>query len=344
MVIDELVAKFSIKVDSNSVKKFNTTVGGLAKSLNRLPIKSIAAGSAIGILAEVMSRAVLGLAPYATGLSNLSQSLDVPVSKLQALQLASKEAGVSFNTTAQAVGVLQSQFSSMLSGKGFSPQIAAALGALSRVSGKTFSLKTDDGKLKTTAQLLQQVFNALKGIKSNRQAVALSQRLFGGANLLPVINKYRQAQTTVSSYGVDSSDFIAKGKELQETLAKLGFAFKQLSVAAGIGILEPLKKLTESIEFWSHPVKSFKEIGASKLPDVVPTDESPLSMLSNKLKLFRSDAIKQTASYHTESATANTQNSSVTNAPVTNNVSNTQNIHYNNSNAFLSSLLIPEIR
>jgi len=343
MVIDELVAKFSIKVDGNSVKKFNTTVGSLGKSLSRLPIRSLAAGSAIGLFATMLTRAALGVASYGTGLSNLSQSLDVPATKLQALQLAAKESGQSFSSTAQALGVLQSQFAGLLSGKGLSPQLSAALGSLSKVSGIDLRPITDNGKLKTTAQFLDQIANALRKVPSERQKVAFSQRIFG-SNILPTLSKLPSAERTVRETGVSTPKVIQQGKELQETLAKLGFAFKQLSVGIGTLVTPVIKSLTKSMEFWAHPVKSFNALEKQGFTSLSPKDESPFGVLMDKIKGFRSSAISQTAAYHNESTNTSTQNSAVTNAPVTNNVSNTQNIHYNNSNAFLSSLLIPEIR
>jgi hypothetical protein len=344
MVIDELVAKFSIKVDSNSVKKFNTTVGGLSRSLSRLPIRSLAAGSAIGLFASVLTRAALGVASYGTGLSNLSQSLDVPATKLQALQLAAKESGQSFSNVAQALGVLQSQFAGLLSGKGLSPQLSAALGSLSKVSGIDLRPITDTGKLKTTAQFLEQISNALRKVPSQRQRVAFSQRIFG-TNVLPTLSRLPSAERTVGQAYFSTPKIIAQGKELQESLAKLEFAFKQLSLVIGSSILPVINGLTKAMQFVAHPTKkTFGVVTKEAASFFVPAEHSLLGSLANKLQGFREDAIKKTTAYHHESSNATTQNSTVTNAPVTNNVTNTQNIHYNNSNAFLSSLLIPEIR
>ena len=180
---------------------FGLVAGGIA-----------AVGGALYEMANHASEAgaKLYLASRATGLS---------VESLQGLQLASKEAGISFDMVQRAMSHLAVNMSSLTEPSSEGAKAFKMLG---------ISTTDANGKIKSMDVLLPQIMDKLAGMKDGSEKTAIAAELLGtrvGAYLLPIMDKGGRAFENLSKKAVEYSgittDVAAKDEAFQEKMIEL---------------------------------------------------------------------------------------------------------------------------
>ena len=223
MILRELVTRLGFELDDKNLKKFE-------QSIDDAKTKLAGFGKAI-TLAKV---AVTGLVATATGLTvlsisvakaaketeELSQQLGITTDDLQSLELVAQDTGLEVNELSKSFSSFNKQLGTIeTSGKALTDE-------LNRLN---ISTKDNNGNLKSSFVLYEEVAKKIADIKDPIKQAAVSQRLLGTSNkevakLFDTTNEAFQKQREeitqlgyiIDSKGIQSSkDFIKSWNNLK---------------------------------------------------------------------------------------------------------------------------------
>ena len=177
-VIEKLVATLGITVDKTQWKAANNTLKNFAKDFFNLKLGMVAAITGFVAFENHLGKMM-------THMANTSQILQIPIDKLQALQLAAKQAGVPFAALSGAIGGLQNDIVNFQSGGMAMPSsLLQGLATLARLSHSKF---IDPTKYKSGLKLFSAIIPELSKIQSVAGKEGVLNQIFSNSAILPLV-------------------------------------------------------------------------------------------------------------------------------------------------------------
>lgn len=220
----ELLAHFQVEVDHRQLEVFEHGLGGVMEKLKGI------AGAFAGILAaHEIKEFFLGTIEQTAHLADLSEKLGVSTEEIQKFQFAASLAGVSAESAAGALGKLNKAIGSALHDKE----------AEEKFKKLGIELKGTDGQLRETGDVVLDIADKMKGLKSAPERAALAMKFFGrsGMALVPMLQEGREEMEKLYKEfeglgGVMSKDFVQQAKKADDEMTKMRVAFQGLRVRA----------------------------------------------------------------------------------------------------------------
>lgn len=214
MIIEELVTKLGLEVDSDVLSTLEKFKSALSKGLGGVTIAASAAAAALA--------GVIGTAAHAADeIGDVADRLGVAPKALQELKFAADRSEASFEDLQQGLKFLASN------------AVEAAQGSkelMSAFSG--IQLKGADGQVRTSTALLSDLADKVKGL-GNAEGLNLARKILGkgGDKLLPLLRR--------------GSEGIA---ELSKRANEMGVIFSDEDVKAAGRVDEALKDVRSALE------------------------------------------------------------------------------------------------
>lgn len=200
MVVTELVAKLGLDVDEAAFDRATSVLKGLGKGL-------VGLGAAFGAAVVGLGALVNATANAADAIDESAQKAGVTTEALQRLAYAGKFSGLTIESAAHALGILQRNAVNAADGN---EELAAAFAKVG-ISGA--ELRNMPGN-----EQIVKMAEAFEGMANGPVKVALAMKVLGksGAELLPFLNQG----------GAAIRDLMAEAYVMPEAVIKAGAAFK----------------------------------------------------------------------------------------------------------------------
>lgn len=249
MVVSELVATLGIKTDAASVAKADNT---LKKFMN---IGKAFVGSwAVLKVGGFIKHAVDSTTELAATFEHMHARTGVATETLQELGYVAKLAGTSVESMETALKILsRTMMESQKSG--------SEIGKIYQKLG--IQTKDAKGQLRPVADLLPELADKFKNMKSDTEKSAMAVKLFGraGTMLLPVLKQggdaLRAQMAEAHDYGaVIDNELITASMRYHDNQIKTAYTYQMLRNAITKGLLPSLTRMQER---WLEWVKKNKE-------------------------------------------------------------------------------------
>lgn len=236
----ELLAHFQVEVDDHELVKFEGGLGGVIEKLKH------AAGVFAGLFAAGEIKEFFLQTIEQTGhLADLSEKLGISTEEIQKFQFAASLAGVEGEAAAGALGKLNRAIGEALHG-GEAEEKFKKLG---------IELKDTHGQLRATGEVVLDVADKMKDLKTAPERTAMAMKLFGrsGMALVPMLQEGREEMEKLYGEfehlgGVMSKDFVKQAKKADDEMTKMHVAFRGLRVRAVNAFLPQVMAVIKSFE------------------------------------------------------------------------------------------------
>jgi hypothetical protein len=220
-------------------------IGGLDSSIkNMLPsIKQIAVvgAAAATALAVMVKRAI----DTADNMGKAAQKVGVTTEELSKLEFAAKLANVSSGELQSSLMRLTKGMSDAAQGTGEAQKGFSALG---------IQVKSSDGSLKSSTQVMEEVADRFAGMKDGAEKTALAISIFGraGANMIPLLNggskAIREAGDELERMGgVVTADAARNAQMFNDNLARLSKTVSSIAYSIAENILPVLVEFSNRV-------------------------------------------------------------------------------------------------
>lgn len=253
MIIQELVAKLSLQVDTKALDQFQNKMGNLRDSLLTL-------GAPVAAAAGVMFGFAKTTADVGDEAIKTSQKVGVNVETLQEMQYAAGLADVSNEGLATGLKFLSKNLFEATSG---------AKGQLETFKKLNIAYKDGNGKVRDTADVMMDAADRFAGMEDGPAKTALAMELFGkaGSEMIPLLNGgskgFREMAEEARAFGtVIDEDSARLSEEFNDNLTRtmrLGAGIRNMVGAKLIPIINGL-----NLKFMDF-VKNNKQIIAQKI-------------------------------------------------------------------------------
>jgi hypothetical protein len=243
------------KTTQDSSKQMDTAVAQAARRMQSSIQQSVTSSArnlatlAAGFISvRAALTAFMNAINEAAELDRLSQSLGVPINKLEELRAVALLTGTDFNVLAQAVA----QFGTRMTEQLANPISAGSLA----VRALGLSLRDSQGNMQSLVDLLPALADRFSGLQDGANKTQLAIALFGeeaGPRLIPLLNRGReglaelQRQVTGTFTEADRNRL----REYQEIVGKLqlafGLFFREIARTAGPTLISILNQLGEYV-------------------------------------------------------------------------------------------------
>jgi hypothetical protein len=220
-------------------------INGLDSSIkNMLPsIKQIAVvgAAAATALAVMVKRAI----DTADNMGKAAQKVGVTTEELSKLEFAAKLANVSSGELQSSLMRLTKGMSDAAQGTGEAQKGFSALG---------IQVKSSDGSLKSSTQVMEEVADRFAGMKDGAEKTALAISIFGraGANMIPLLNggskAIREAGDELERMGgVVTADAARNAQMFNDNLARLSKTVSSIAYSIAENILPVLVEFSNRV-------------------------------------------------------------------------------------------------
>jgi len=227
--IKDFLVSLGFKVDSGGLNKFKNGIATATKAVTTL-------GAALTVTAALITKFVSGTAKEFNHLADLSKNTGVSVQKIQELGYIASLTGSNVEAVATSLTNLNKTVgeASLGIGKG-----AATFNQLG------ISAKKQNGELKTTEDLLDEISQKIKTVSASERTAILS-KLGVDATLIGAltedVSELREEFTKLySSVGIDSGKAAASSAQFIDSITRLKFVFDTLKNAIALQFLPKLK-------------------------------------------------------------------------------------------------------
>lgn len=248
MILRELVAALGLDFDQRSFDKGEN-------ALRR--VKQVAVGLAGALAANAVirgfARIVASSVDAADEAAKASRSLGLTIQAYQGLSHAADLSGVSQDEFRQSLTLLSKNATAAAGG---SKEQAAAF--------QKFGVKVKDssGQVRTADQLLLDVADRFKTVKSPAERAALAMQLFGrsGAKMIPLLLEGRAGiskmadEVELLGAGI-SDDFAARSELFNDTITRIHMVFKGIKNVIAAALLPTLQRLLDKFLAWRIATK-----------------------------------------------------------------------------------------
>ena len=239
----ELLAVFSIEVRDDDLKKAQHGIEGLTAKLGEFG-HVLAGAFAVHEIAEFLH----GQIEIGSQLNDLSDKLGVGVKDLQAFQYAGSLVGVSAEGAAHSLGFLNKTMGAAITGN------AEAKQAFDKFH---ISLKGADGKVRNSADVMEDLADKVEGAESHAEKTAIAIKFLGrqGASMLPLFTEgakgIRKMYDEFEALGGGmSEDFVHQADEAGDQLTRLKFVSQILKSELAVALLPAITKIATAFTNW----------------------------------------------------------------------------------------------
>lgn len=243
MVVKELIALLGVQTDDQSVKQG-------ANAINNLIGLAKAAGAAFAgfLTIQGIKGAVVDIARIGEGLEDLKNRTGIATDLLQKLGYAAELTGASMGDVSTGIRKLQIA------------QVEASKGT--KAQAETFKklgvdIKGQDGKLKSSEQLLFEVSDGLTALGTDAERTAAAVKLFGrgGQALVPMLKTGGQGLRDMMLEaeglgGMLSSDLVEAGDRFMDNQQRMKMAMQGVKTSIATSMLPALNRLTDGFLQW----------------------------------------------------------------------------------------------
>lgn len=240
----EVFAEFGFQFDEAALKKGHDSVNGLVHG-----IEAAAAAFAGGAIVHGLN----DIAEQLGTLQVLSVQTKINVTDLQALELASSQAGGSAEEMGNALTLLQRSLAHIE--QGTSPQVTAF---------KKLGVATTDanGNTRSLNDLLPDVFSNFGNLTSDADRAAVATSLFGrsGVRMIPVLEQGKDGLAKMRAEleavgGGATPEATEAAHEYEAGLHRLDFAFMSIKGLIATQVFPTMERMVETA---THAVVAFK--------------------------------------------------------------------------------------
>jgi hypothetical protein len=229
--------------------KFQADIGKAAQQMARLTASAAKMGAAVGTAAVAAAAGVAVLVKQsidaADATSKLAQSVGTTTEEFTRLAYAGDMAGVSQEELGSSLAKLARQAADAAAGGKSANDVFSSMG---------ISVKSADGSLKSTTQLLGDIADRFKAYGDTTTQTALAQDLFGksGAKLIPLLNAGRDGLAEMAkeadALGITLSTGTAAAAEaFNDNLSRLNAVRQGLVNGIARELLPTLESLTANL-------------------------------------------------------------------------------------------------
>lgn len=225
--------KRSVSVTRTMGKAFGTVATGIATM-------GVAAGTAAAGGLLVLTNQAIDLAE---SLDKMSQRTGLSVEELSTLKFAAEQSGASLELFETGATRFARTISDAARGSATAAQAFGKLGV---------NIRNEDGTLRDTRDLLDEVADKLAGIEDGNQKAAVAQELFGrsGTQLIPLLNQgsggMARLQQQARDLGAEIDTNTAKrAADLKDRMNELTTAMGGLGIEAAEKLMPSLVRIAE---------------------------------------------------------------------------------------------------
>lgn len=162
-----------MKRTSRKMDAFNRKMAGIGKAV----------AASFAVVGAAAGAAFMKMSADVDNMAKSAQQIGVPIEELTALRHAADLSGVSFDKLKTGMGQFSRTISDTLTGAS-----SEGVKALQRLN---IPLKDNEGNLKTTAHLLEDVADRFQAMPDGANKTALAMQLFGraGRDMIPMLNQ-----------------------------------------------------------------------------------------------------------------------------------------------------------
>jgi len=227
--IKDFLVSLGFKVDSAGLNQFKSGVGTATKVVTVL-------GAALTATSLAMTRFVLGTATTYNHLSDLSKNVGVSVQKIQELGYIASLSGSSVEAVESSLSNLSKTIGEASIGVGRGAATFKQLG---------ISAKKQNGELKTTENLLEEISEKIKKVSLSERTAILSKlgvdASLGGA-LTNDVSELREEFTKLySSIGINSEKAAESSAGFIDSITRLKFVFNTLKSSIALQFIPQLR-------------------------------------------------------------------------------------------------------
>jgi hypothetical protein len=238
-IIDKLVAVVGIEIDQPKIKEVDKALDKVKKQF--LDIKTTVTLATIGIF-EFERRLTRSI----QNMGNTSKLLGIATDDFQALNYAASKSGMSVESITGAVSKLNDQLSDVSTHHRIPTELLQNLGQLSHYTGNKIDVFDVDGKLKQGYELFKQISTEIKKLEP-RDQLSFSNRFFG-SNIIPILDKVKEAKKELKERGLLLSDKDIKDVEkVNAQFRLLGQSFEFLAKKGAIALAPIFEEVLKSV-------------------------------------------------------------------------------------------------
>lgn len=253
MIIQELVALLSLKVDTKALDNFQDKLGGVRDSL-------LTMGAPVAAAAGVMFGFAKTTADAGDEAIKTAQKVGVNVETLQEMQYAAGLADVSNEGLATGLKFLSKNIFEATQG---------AKGQLETFKKLNIAYKDSNGKVKNTADVMMEASDRFAGMEDGPAKTALAMELFGkaGADMIPLLNGgskgFREMAEEARAFGTVIDEDSAKlSEEFNDNITRTTRLFAGIRNMVGAKLIPIINGL--NLKFLDF-VKNNKQIISQKI-------------------------------------------------------------------------------
>lgn len=260
LVVDLIAQTASFNTNiTKAAQNLNSQAAGMQRSLQKIEQAASFTSNGIKALAESYV-AVEGLRvaqsalDYASGLGEVSQQIGITVEDLQVYRYAATQVGVSQEEMEKGLGKFTQTLGKAQLGSASSAEVFSALGV---------SIRSADGALRTTSDILPDVADAIARIPDPAKRAAIEVALFGRAGqkldtlLSGGSNAIKAQAAELSSYGIVTEEMAAKADEAADKISKMKFVLETQISAAVANNADAIIKLANGVEMLTGKAVQF---------------------------------------------------------------------------------------
>ncbi len=233
----------NFKAFSNSAKR----LGKELKGLGTISFAPMAAGLTAGLAAVKSS--IGAMVDYGASIDDSSRNLSIAAEALQTFRYAAEQSGSSAGEMDNAIAKLNQNMGNVAQGK--NKDLAGLMDYLG------ISMKDANGHMKTSAELMPEIANALASQTDSTQKAYIATQFFGksGQNLIKTLSGgaagLEEFQKEAEHFGiVMSQDDVDAATEFGDSLTRTRYAVQGVQNAIGSKLLPVLQPLLNDFNEW----------------------------------------------------------------------------------------------
>jgi hypothetical protein len=284
MILRELVTRLGFELDDRNLKKFDRAIesskvklAGLGDSLRSVRSSMLAVGAAVSALTLIS----VSTAKSAIETDKLADKLRITSDELQLLELAAQSSGLEVNELSKSFDTFNVKLS----------QTGAASAKMTKdLSGLAISTKDQNGNLKSSFTLYEEVASKISTIEDPIRRAGLSLRLLGTTNneLVSLFDdsnqSFQKQREEIEKLGyVINTDGIRTSKQFIKSWNSLKIIIDGVKKELSIKFMPVFSELINNFKLWYGANRKLisQNIGA-----VIRIISSTLSLLLNVVKLI----------------------------------------------------------
>ena len=231
--------KTNFRQFSKSIKGLNTSMASLGK-IAALPI-----GGAIAGVTAIVKNSISSMVAYGGSVDDSSKSLGIAAKALQSFRYAATLGGSSASEMDSAIAMLNKNIANAANGSNQN-----LVGLMKHLG---ISMKDANGKMKTAAELMPEIADAIKSQTNSTQKAYIATQFFGksGQNLIKTLadgsEGLKLAQKEAEHFGAILSDeSVQASAQFGDSLSRTKYAVQGLQNTIGSKLLPVLQPMLDN--------------------------------------------------------------------------------------------------